>query len=130
MIIEALYSRLKAYADLTAITTGIFPQFIPEGEDAPAVVYALARDEPAPMLDGPSDDRTALFNIDCYSLQYAQAHTMADAVEAALAGFRGTLGTSTPAISADNIRLERKLDLFETATKLNRVSMQFSIFYQ
>lgn len=125
MIIESFFSFLSSQATITALCKSIFPHTIPQNESLPAITYFVDEDLPEPILDGSSSLRVSRFNVDCWSHKYTEAHALADAVEAVLVGFTGVFGTD----NAGHIRLERRFDLFETETKLYRVSMQFFIAY-
>jgi len=131
VIVEAFYSHLKVNAGIKALCKRIFPDLIPQGQDTPAIVYSFNDDERQQHLSGLQGNyRMARFAVDCYDLNKGRAHTLADAVESALIGFRGTLGSTTPAIDADHIRLERRFDLYETDTKLHRTALEFTVGYE
>lgn len=103
----------------------MFPQTIPQGTSPPAITYSLDFDERDPLFDGPGDLKQALIDTSAWHTDHAAAHALADAVETALANYRGTFGTKT----AEHIRLARKFELFESDTGLYRVSQQFLIAY-
>ncbi len=126
MIVDAVYSRLSSDAGVSAIAgASVFPVTIPQGASKPAIVYTLDGDEVDQLLDGLGEGRLAFVAIDCYADLHAQAHSLADAVEACLSGYRGAMGAKT----VEFAKLERRFDLFETETKLYRVSLQFRLAY-
>ena len=129
MIVEAFYSHVIGNPAVAAITTSLFPHTIPQQASLPAMTYSVGSDDRFETLDGVSGLKTAMVDLDCWSRSYVEAHALADAVESALSGHTGALGSAKPAITADHIRLERKFDLFESPTELHRVSMQFMIAY-
>jgi hypothetical protein len=69
-------------------------------------------------------------NVDCWALTYLHVHQLANTVEAALLGAaHGELGALSPPQMIDAVRVERRLDIFESATLLYRVSLQFMVAY-
>jgi hypothetical protein len=130
MITEALRSHLLNDAGVSALVTRIFPLTIPQGQDVPAIVYGMDSDLRDTLIDGETGSlKEALVDLDVYTTRYADSHAIAGAVEAALVGHTGVLGVLSPGQVVDQIRMERKFDLFETDTKFYRVSMQFFIAY-
>lgn len=125
MIVDSFYSYLAAQAGVVALCPQIYPLTIPEGVTPPAITYSLDGDDRDRLLDGVGDMKSALISVDAWSTDHAGAHAIADAVEASLAGYRGSFGTKT----AEHVRLERKFELFESDTGLYRVSLQFFIAY-
>lgn len=130
MIQEALYSQLTTSAGVAAITGSVFPHMMPQGATRPAITYDFEFDVPSVLLDGVSSLREAFVNVDCWALSYVLVHQLANAVEAALLGAaHGALGSLSPPQVIDAVRVERRLDLFESDTSLYRVSLQFMIAY-
>ncbi len=130
MIVESFRSHLFAAAGVAAITESIYPKHLPQHVQKPAITYGMAGDDDEQLLDGDiSSLKTALFDVDCWDLSYVTAHELADAVEAALVGHTGALGTLSPATSVNHIRKERRFDLFESDTRLYRVSLQFLVAF-
>lgn len=129
MITEAFYAHLKADSGVMAIAKSISPHIIPAGSEPPAITYSVDEDGAETVFDGPSSLSICRMSVDCWSKEYLQCHELSSAVESALINYAGDLGSQTPAITADHIRLERKFDLFESPTELYRVSLQFYIAY-
>lgn len=125
MISDSFFSYLGAQSGVTTLCPQIYPVTIPQGVDPPAITFSLDADDREPLFDGPGDLKQALIEVNSWSLDHANAHAIADAVETALANYRGTFGTKT----AEHIRLARKFELFESDTALYRVSQQFLIAY-
>lgn len=127
MIVDSFFSYLSANAGVAALCpeTSFFPMTIPQGAALPAITYSLDADDRDQLLDSIGDLKTALFEVNAFSLDHVVAHQLAEAVETALAGYRGAFGSKT----AEHIRLERKFELFETDTKLHRVTQQFVLAY-
>ena len=125
MISDSFFSYLGAQSGVTTLCSQIYPLTIPQGVDPPAITFTLDADDRDPLFDGPGDLKQALIDVSSWSADHANAHAIADAIETALANYRGTFGAKT----AEHIRLERKFELFESDTKLYRVSQQFLIAY-
>lgn len=125
MIVASAYSFLAANAGVAALCPQIFPLTIPEGISPPAITYSLDDERRDLLLDGVGDLKTALIEFTAWHTDHAEAHAIADAIESALVGHRGTFGSET----AEHIRLERKFELFESDSGLFRVSQQFLIAY-
>jgi hypothetical protein len=129
MFIESFYSHLAADAGVDALVGAIYPHWVPQNATFPSISYRLQSDERQQLFDAVSSLKTALYEVDCWSLVHGGAHEIADAVESSLAGHTGAFGTLSPRDQVDQIRLERKLEFFETDTKLYRVSLQFFVAY-
>jgi hypothetical protein len=125
VIVDSFFSFLGAQSGVTSLCPRIYPLTIPEGANPPAITFSLDSDERDQLFDGPGDLKQALIDTSSWSLDHANAHAIADAVEAALANYRGTFGSKT----AEHIRLARKFELFESDSGLYRVSQQFLIAY-
>lgn len=125
MIVDSFYSFLAAQVGVTSLCEQIFPLTIPEGKSPPAITYSLDSDERDLVFDGQGGLKQALIDTSSWSLDHATAHTIADAIETALANYRGAFGSKT----AEHIRLARKFELFESDSGLYRVSQQFLIAY-
>ena len=131
-MIEAFFSHLNADSNVTTLVNGIFPFVIPHGTDAPAVTYR-AQGDAHRVFDGHVCQiyRTAIMDVDCFATTYVAAKNIADAVEQSLVDYRGQLGTTSPAVDVDHIRMERRgPDIFETDTQYFRVPLQFVIGYE
>jgi len=129
MFVESFHSHLAADSGVDALVSAIYPHWIPQNAAFPSISYRLQSDERQQLFDDVSSLKTALFDVDCWALSYLTAHEIADAVEASLAGHTGAFGTLSPRDQVDQIRMERKLELFENDTKLYRVSLQFFVAY-
>lgn len=125
MIVESFFTFLGSQSGVVALCPQIFPFVIPQGIVPPAITFSLDSDDRQPLLDGVGSLRTALIEVNAWSLDHQNAHQIAEAIEAALANHRGAFGAKT----AEQIRLERKFELLESDTGLYRVSQQFFIAY-
>lgn len=132
MIQEALVSHLRADATLSALVNGIWPSVIPQGENAPGIVYTVEDEIRDRRLDGTEGPYfIAIIECNCYAPVYADAIAIANALQSALIDYRGQLGSTVPVVTADHIRLDRRLpDEYEGDTDYRRISLQFLIGYQ
>lgn len=125
----AALSSIRAIVGLSTTSpqkAAVYPNFLPQNHYGfPALTYTQDEDAQSNTLDGVSTLKEALLTADCWALTYLNAHSLANALVTDLVGYRGTFGT----VTADFIRLERSLDLYESDTKLHRVSLQFRIAY-
>lgn len=125
MIVDSVYSFLAANAGIAALCQSIYPQLAPQPITGDMITYSLDSDETYPLFDGVGSLREARVSVEAWSLDHLRAHQIGDAIESALDGYRGAFGSKT----ADHVRLERKFELFESDSKLYRVSQQFVLAY-
>lgn len=118
--------RLKLIADpaVTALVgTRYYPNRLPQNAVLPAVVYFEVSNVPVTTFDG--DAATRITNIrlqlDVYDDDYADTKEAARLIDLVVSNLRST------ALKAD--RLDSR-DLYEDATRLHRVSMDFSVWTQ
>ena len=130
MIIEAFRNQLYTDSGVSAITTAIYPMQIPQGVGFPALHYSVDGDDDEYVLDGNAGSlKEALFSVDCFDTSIITAHTLADAVEAALVGLHGDMGGLSPSQVVDTVQKQRRFDTYESDSKLYRVSLQFLVAY-
>lgn len=98
----------------------IYPQVFPKSATLPAVLYTEVDAIPQGDLDGHDKGLWLVrVQVDCYSLQYDQAHDMADFVKAALPNDGDTFKA---------ILLSRS-DLYEEQKRVHRVTLDFSVHW-
>lgn len=122
----ALSAHLLTGEDLVAAVATwyglacIWPNQRPEGSDVPAVVTNVIYTEPATVLDGSDGDLlNKRVQIDCWADSYDEARDLAELVRARM---------QTEGISFGSSMLSDQ-DFDEPDTKLYRVSMDFSCWY-
>ena len=126
MISAAVRAHLLANPGSPTLTTSIYPEGdVDQDAPLPRITLRTDTDEEQTLLDGTSVLKTALVDVDCWSLRKLEAAAMAESVTEALRGYRGDFGDYT----ADHIRRERYFELFESDTRLHRASLQFFIAY-
>lgn len=119
---EVVFALLSADAGVAALVAKrIYPQIAPQPLTKPYVVYAVVSDEPLNSLQGDTSGLgSARVQIDCYATSYRDVQAVADAVDAVLKA-RNVYNDSS------SLRLSRR-DLYESDTKLHRVSADYSIW--
>lgn len=131
MISEALYDHLQADSGVTTLCSNIYPTSRPLRVDPPFIIYTLDDDRRDQLLSGEGTYRQAIMSIDCYSSTLVEAVNIADAVETSLTGYQGIMGTTTPNVDVNHVRLERRgPHLRENDTDLHRVPLEFLIGYE
>ncbi len=124
---EALVDYLLRRPGIAALVSKrIFPDFFPQSEQLPAIVYTLEDDSSQQTLQGPSGMRAAIYQINIWAETRRGVMAVAREVRAALNGYRGAF-KDIPITGAflDNTSRERDSD-----TGAFCVSMRFTIHYQ
>lgn len=132
MITEALYDLLTTNAGITAVCSNVYPTMRPLRIDPPFIVFTMDSDERDRLLSGSEGTyRMASVTIDCYDTSLNDAISIADAVESALTDFSGIMGTTSPEVDVNHVRLEQRgPHQFETDTEYHRVPLEFLIGYE
>ncbi len=133
MIWRCLYAWMAANSSINAAAT-IYPAWLPQQNTTfPAISFSVDDNQDDQLIDGIGSLTTSLISVDCWASTYAAAHTLADVVKSELVGYRGAFGnvSSSPVVTVtvDHVRKTRELDLYESDTRLHRVSLQFLIAY-
>lgn len=110
-IAEALRAYLLADSALTAkIGTRIYPMTYPQNGTLPAVVYQQITSIPYFAHDGEMGSAEAHFYISAFSVNYGQAHDVANTVKAAFSPIM-----TAPGIMGDvpvaGVQLENEIDV-------------------
>lgn len=99
MSIEAAVTAwLSAFpAAQKAVGSRIYPQSLPQGASFPALTYYRTSHQSLKSLAGLSGLSQARVSVDCWALNYTDAHALADAIRGnktnpGLDGYRGTVG--------------------------------------
>lgn len=95
MIHEAVYSRLKNNAGVSAIVSSrVYPQKASQGVSLPCVVYQrIGTTNRFLHHTGTTDSALSRFQIDCWAKTPAQALQLSQAVVGCLHGWKGTEGS-------------------------------------
>lgn len=130
-ILASMVAHLQLNAALTALVgTRMYPMALPDATTStpstfPALTYQLI-DEPVAITHDGQNTYKARVQVDVYGETYKTARGAADAVHAALHGYRG----SWSGFMIGNALRKRKADLYDPETGLERVSMDYVIGYR
>ncbi len=94
-IYEAFESYLNNYTPLTALigTNQIFPDFIPQHKDVPALTYQLISDAPPEYtFSGEADIKEPVYQFSCFAYTDIQAYAIYKQIKAAFKNFQGLMG--------------------------------------
>lgn len=117
---DSIFSFLTADGGVSGIVgQRVSPGVMPQGQPVPAIVYTVIINQPLQVLEGSSDVRRAIVQLDCYAKHYRQVQGLADAVEAAFA----TLSTLAPFPRAIQRRRE---DVYDDPSEFFHVRMEYS----
>jgi hypothetical protein len=118
--LEAIRAVLGRSTVFDLVGGAIFPLTAPQGLSAPYVVITTVSAVPTPTFEGAPANllETARVQVDAYSKTYIEAHTIADAVDAAIGGL------ADAGLSAVRVN---QTDLYDDETELYRVSTDFSV---
>lgn len=130
---EALRTHLANDTGVAAVAAariyaGLPPQTAANQAVQPTIIFRLA---------SRSDERgaggiilkSAQYTVLCVATDYDTSHSLADAVEAALEGFRGTMG-GVGGVDVRACRIVSQLDEPDADLNLYGVTLNFSITYQ
>ncbi|NNF65985.1 MAG: DUF3168 domain-containing protein [Gammaproteobacteria bacterium] len=121
-----IYTHLSTDGNIIALVgTRIYPEWMPQESDMPAIVFSLTSAPREPNFDGPSAYVDRRYQLDCYASTYSAAKSLADAVRVSLDGVTGTLGGEN--VQLVSLEDERDLSDIEGDTAYRRVSMDFLI---
>lgn len=132
MLLEAFYSHLTGDSGFIAVAGDrLYPGVAPQDIPYPMATFSLDGDRPDRLLAGENGSlRRALIAVDCYAPQLVDAERLARAVEAALVDEHSELGSLSPPQEVTDIQVSRDhFMLFETDSKLYRLSLQFAVSY-
>jgi len=119
-IIAELVQYVNNHPALAAVQVSRFyPIQLPQRPTLPASTYQIVSNMPGYSQDGLSYEAPRV-QIDCYAKTYAEAHTLADAFLAALAGWHAAFGipafiASGPYDLPDDPELERSRVSFDVS---------------
>lgn len=118
--VEAVKALLAENEDVTALVgTRIYPMFMPQNVDMPAIVLGEVSDVPASSMDGLGTTTTTRLQVDVYAKSYPDAAAVARLVESVLVTLKGPSMTAWREVSRD---------LFDAELKLFRRLTEFSVW--
>ena len=115
------------------VSTRVFPNYVPQGESLPAIVYNLDDTKPIAHLSGRSGV-VADFEVLCLADGYGTAKDLAEKVRAAVAMYTGDVTPDSEAMQVDRI-LHVSTDDVElnpldgSGVPPSAVSVQIRIYY-
>lgn len=114
---DEVYAVLSGAAAVTAIVgSGIYLARMEQGAALPALVFQRISTTPSSTLSGINPTTRARLQVDAWAETFAEADALAAAARAAL-------------LLSKSIWLDQRY-LFENDTRVHRVSMDFSVWYQ
>lgn len=114
MIEQTIYQTLRDHAGLAALISGrAYPSILPQGATLPCVAFSRISTAHENDLDGHAGLDNLRVQVDCYASTFDGARALAAQVKLAM----DALGTR------DGDR-----DLYESATSVHRVSLDFSVW--
>ena len=125
MITLSLAKWMQANAPITAITADIKPQILNDDHADPAITYTLIYDEAFRVYAGHSTLFRAEFQVDCYAAVYADSKALANTIRNELQSYVGAFGDH----EAQQIDFRSERDMHESQTKLHRVMLEFTLWY-
>lgn len=133
-VVTAVVSHLLNDAGVAAVVGArVYPTEIPPATSAtpnvlPLLTYRLLDDPPMRTHDK-KDTRRARLQIDGWGGSYKSSHAAADAVYAALHGYKGAMGSEGLHVGASFLKEKRDNDNTESVELFN-VEMVFEIHYK
>lgn len=121
---EAVYNILSNDGNITALVgSKIFPTFIPEDQNFPALIYRITEKNPQETKDGVFGSLDTLL-LEVYSTQAENCIDIADTIRTAIDRYRGTAAS----VVIDRIRFEGSTDeVLIPELMLYHLSQQYEI---
>ena len=89
---QIIYGVLSAASGVTAlVSTRIYPDMAPQNDTFPYIVFQKLQTKPTDTKEGVSKLDKILVQVDCYSNNYDNTHSLAAAVRTALDRYTGTI---------------------------------------
>lgn len=89
---QIIYGVLSAASGVTAlVSTRIYPDMAPQNTTFPYIVFQKLQTQPTDTKEGVSKLDKILVQVDCYSNNYDNAHSLAASVRTALDRYTGTI---------------------------------------
>lgn len=134
MIVATIIELLLAEPTVAALVQNrVFPRFMPDAVDFPAIVITKAAGVGSYDLQGDVGLENARIQVDCYSDKgYAQVEAMRQAVRRLLSGFKGGTVSGSPCAIASSFCIN-DLDLSDPSTeragpRLKRRMLEFNVW--
>jgi hypothetical protein len=125
VIEQALRAVLVADVGVSAITTRVYPNYIPQAPTWPLVVYQKVSGERDHDITGPTGKAHPRFQLECWAETYDEAKSLANAVREALDGNTFTEG----AVTIGSVVIQTEFDAYEPDVKCHRIVMDFNVWH-
>lgn len=93
-ITHGLRAAFAAEATITAITTDIYCNHLPQDSELPSILIVRTSEDPNNSLDGAGDMRSVYFDVECRGSEL-QAQSLSAAVIAAFEDYTGAMGSNS-----------------------------------
>jgi len=109
----------------------MFPSILPQGINAPSLVYQRISGFGDHHMQGPSGYAVARVQVRAWSLNLETSEGLANLVKGRLDGFRGTFGSGPTAVRVLGIFYEQENPPdFDTGRSLHGIGRDYMIHYQ
>lgn len=125
VIEQALRAVLVADGGVTAITTRVYPNYIPQSPTWPLVVYQKVSGLRDQALSGPTGKAHPRFQIEAWAKTYDEAKSLANANRVALDGKTFTKGS----VTIGGVVLQSEWDAYEPEVECHRIVMDFNFWH-
>jgi len=125
VIEKALKAILAADSGVSAITTRIYPNMIPQDPTFPLIAYQKISGPRDHHLQGPSGKAHPRFQIEAWAKTYTAAKDLANAIRTALDGETFTSGT----VTIGSCLIQNEQDGYEPSVKCHRIMMDFNLWH-
>ena len=125
VIEQALRAILVADAGVLAITTRVYPNFIPQKPTWPLIVYQKVSGLRDQALSGPTGKAHPRFQMESWAKTYNEAKSLANAVRVALDGGTFTKGT----VTIGGVVIQSEWDAYEPEVECHRIMMDFNFWH-
>lgn len=125
---EAIYTHLVGNAGVLALAGNrVYPLNLPQNPSYPAITYRRVTTRRVMAHDGPEDLGFPRFQFDCYAVGYREVRDLANALRAALNGYRGIMGGG---VEVDGVIFLNEVDDFGDTAEVFRVTVDFLIVHK
>jgi hypothetical protein len=123
---QAFHAELSS---ITGLQGKVFPAYVPESITPPFLIYYKSLGEIIKTLDGTSQTRNGLYEVDLLAKNYSEIQQLFEAIKAKVLSFVGrTVGGSN--IYVQDVTIESFIELFEDKVKLYRMNAEIRIYFK
>ena len=130
LIEEALYTYLKGYEGLSALTGDrIYPLLMPQNSTYPGIVYQKISGFHQKSHQGSSGLARTRIQFTCWAKTYAESKNVAEQLRLALEGYRGMMGGES-GVNVHAGLLQNDLDHYEPEADAFNVVVDFFFWHK